>query len=199
MKYSACLDRLQNLTKRKISVEELEHATGIAKRTLYARRDFDREFSSEEMENIQAYFAVDLFSSANVVDLDYYPNVFGSCGTGTAVFDETSEKLAVSINQIPDYSKSNKYSVISARGSSMSPKIEDNDKLIVKHWQGEQIIDEHVYIFRYKDELFIKRLVKNIDQIICISENPRFDDRIITDLENFCIVGEIIGLFRERV
>ena len=49
------------------------------------------------------------------------------------------------------------------------------------------------------DELFIKRLVKNIDQIICISENPRFEDRIITDLKNFCLVGEIVGLWRERM
>ena len=81
----------------------------------------------------------------------------------------------------------------------MSPTIEDDDKLIVKQWVGGQIIDDRVYIFKYKKELFIKRLVKNVDQIICLSENPRFEDRVITDLQNFEIAGEIVGLFRERV
>ena len=82
----------------------------------------------------------------------------------------------------------------------MSPTINDDDKLVIQHNLNEQIIDDTVYLFRYNDELFIKRLVKNVDQIVCISENPRFQDRIIEPTaENFSIIGKVVGLFRGKV
>jgi phage repressor protein C with HTH and peptisase S24 domain len=115
------------------------------------------------------------------------------------VFEETSEKLAVTKDVITNYSDKNKYSVISARGSSMAPVIQDSDKLVIQHNLNEQIIDDTVYLFRYNGELFIKRLVKNVDQIICISENPRFQDRVIENKGNFEIIGKVVGLFRSKV
>jgi phage repressor protein C with HTH and peptisase S24 domain len=134
------------------------------------------------------------------ITLDFYPDVFGSCGDGSMVFEETSEKLAVTKDVITNYSDKNSYSIISARGSSMAPRIEDNDKLIIQHNLNEQIIDDTVYLFRYNGELFIKRLVKNVDQIICISENPRFSDRIIEpDKCSFEIIGKVIALLRDKV
>jgi phage repressor protein C with HTH and peptisase S24 domain len=82
----------------------------------------------------------------------------------------------------------------------MSPVILEDDKLIIQHDIYEQIIDDTVYLFQYNGELFIKRLVKNIDQIICISENPRFQDRIIDpEKGNFNIVGKVVGLIRYKV
>ena len=78
--------------------------------------------------------------------------------------------------------------------------INDDDKLVIQHNLNEQIIDDTVYLFRYNDELFIKRLVKNVDQIVCISENPRFQDRIIEPKgDNFSIIGKVVGLFRNKV
>lgn len=166
-----------------------------------ARAQRDSSYSDEEIEKIERHYAISLRGDMpnNCIELDYFPNVFGSCGTGLIVFDESSEKINIDKNIIKNYSSNNTYSIISARGSSMSPVINDSDRLIVQKWEGEQIIDDNVYLFRYNDELFIKRLVKNIDQIICISENPRFEDRIIKDLKNFSIIGKIVGLFRERV
>jgi phage repressor protein C with HTH and peptisase S24 domain len=82
----------------------------------------------------------------------------------------------------------------------MSPVINDDDRLVIQHNVENQIIDDTVYLFRYNDELFIKRLVKNVDQIVCISENPRFQDRIIEPKEdNFSIIGKVVGLFRSKV
>jgi phage repressor protein C with HTH and peptisase S24 domain len=116
------------------------------------------------------------------------------------VFNENAEKVYISKSSIPNFSKSNHYSIISARGSSMFPTISDNDQLIIQHNVENQIIDDTIYLFRYNDELFIKRLVKNVDQIVCISENPRFQDRIIEPKgDNFSIIGKVVGLFRSKV
>lgn len=175
-------------------------ALDMSRATMSNRVKNNSKFSDDEINALQEYWGIEINPIEDMVSLDYYPNVFGSCGTGCIVFDETNEKLAVTRDIISNYSPSNKYSIVSARGSSMSPVINDDDKLIIQHNVENQIIDDNVYLFKYNDELFIKRLVKNVDQIVCISENPRFQDRIIEPKgDNFSILGKVVGLFRSKV
>ena len=99
---------------------------------------------------------------------------------------------------VQNFSDSKKYSVISSRGDSMTPFIQDRDKLIVEHWQGGQIVDNCVYVFRYANELFVKRLVKNITQIVIKSDNPLYEPIKITDKDqDFEVIGQIVGLMRD--
>jgi phage repressor protein C with HTH and peptisase S24 domain len=202
MKYSELLPALQNLIGRKPSAKEISDILNFSsEKVYYTRAQRDSSFTFEEIDKIQEHYAVNLLGNVNDnINLDFYPDVFGSCGSGCMVFSEASEKISVTKDIITNYSASNKYSIISARGSSMSPTINDEDKLVIQHNLNEQIIDDTVYLFRYNDELFIKRLVKNVDQIVCISENPRFQDRIIEPKgDNFSIIGKVVGLFRSKV
>ena len=203
MRYNEALDALQNLIGFRPSQTALGKILGLAQTAISGRASRNSLFSPEELEKIERHYAIDLTGiaqNANLITLNFYPNVFGSCGTGLMVFDESAEKITVTKDSIENYSSSRQYSVISARGSSMSPKIEDNDRLIIQHNIDEPIIDDNVYLFRYNNELFIKRLVKNVDQIVCISENPRFQDRVIEPTaENFSLVGKVVGLFRSKV
>ena len=203
MKYSELLPTLQNLIGYKPTAKEISDILNFSsEKVYYTRAQRDSSFSFEEIAKIEEYYAIKLIGggSADTVQIDFYPDVFGSCGSGLMVFDESSEKLSVTKDVITNYSPANKYSIISARGSSMSPIINDDDRLIIQHNVESQIIDDTVYLFRYNGELFIKRLVKNVDQVICISENPRFQDRIIEPKEdNFSIIGKVVGLFRSKV
>lgn len=200
MKYSTLVFKLEKKIDYKPSQSELARIISIKPNAMSGRASRDSDFSEDEIKKIQSFYGVALGeNNNNCVELDYYPSVFGSCGNGAMVFDESKEKITVAKDMIINYSPNKVYGVMSAVGCSMSPKIEDGDKLVIEKWNGEQIKDNRVYLFRYNDELFIKRLVKNIDQIVCSSENPRFEDRVISDLKNFSIVGEIVGLFRERV
>jgi phage repressor protein C with HTH and peptisase S24 domain len=202
------LERLQKLTNTKISQQSLANALNVRQGAISNRITRNTPFSLEELIIIENAFAIPKGSLAGSLDivntesvnLDFYPDVFGSCGNGCMVFSETSEKMSVTKDVITNYSPNNKYSIISARGSSMSPVINDDDRLVIQHNVENQIIDDTVYLFRYNDELFIKRLVKNVDQIVCISENPRFQDRIIEPKgDNFSIIGKVVGLFRSKV
>lgn len=204
MKYNELSERLQNLTQTKISQKTIANVLEIGASAISNKVARDNDFSLEELIKIEQAMGLPMGSLSGVsssdITLDYYPDVFGSCGNGAIVFNESKEKLAVTKDIISNYSASNQYSIISARGSSMSPTINDDDKLVIQHNLNEQIIDDTVYLFRYNDELFIKRLVKNVDQIVCISENPRFQDRIIEPTsENFSIIGKVVGLFRGKV
>lgn len=201
MEYARLLLSLQNLIGFTPKTADISKIIDVPARTLYTRQQRNSSFNSDEIRLIEEHYGVDILGGdKNSVELDYYPDVYGSCGFGSMVFDEAPEKISVTKNLINNYSTAEKYTVINARGLSMAPLIMDMDKLIVRHHNGEQIVDNDVYVFNYKGELFIKRLVKNIDQIICISENPRFEDRPITpDANNFRIIGKVVGLFREKV
>ena len=204
MKHSELLRALQNLIGFEPKQTELGKVLEVGYSTIGNRASRDSSYSIEELMKIEKRYGLPIGSLSGVsssdITLDFYPDVFGSCGSGCMVFSEAKEKLAVTKDIITNYSASNQYSIISARGSSMSPTINDDDKLVIQHNLNEQIIDDTVYLFRYNDELFIKRLVKNVDQIVCISENPRFQDRIIEPKgDNFSIIGKVVGLYRSKV
>jgi phage repressor protein C with HTH and peptisase S24 domain len=201
MKYNQCIEALSNLIGYKPTCAEIARILGAKSTAIVNRANRDSKIKDEEIELLEAHYAVAISRDVeNFVELDFYPEVFGSCGDGCTVFEESSTKLQVTKDVITNYSSNNKYSIISARGSSMSPVINDDDRLIIQHNVESQIIDDTVYLFRYNGELFIKRLVKNVDQIVCISENPRFQDRIIVPQEdNFSIIGKVVGLFRSKV
>ena len=81
----------------------------------------------------------------------------------------------------------------------MMPYIHDKDKLIVEHWSGEQIRDNRVYVFRFGDNIFVKRLVQNINQIVVKSDNTIYDTMKIEaiDAGDLQIIGRIVGLMRD--
>ena len=142
----------------------------------------------------------EIIKSSDSVTLDYYPDVFGSCGNG--VFELSPEKTQIIVPKnafFEKFSPNKTYSVINATGNSMQPLIFDKDKLIIEHWNGEQIIDNRPYIFCYKDEIFIKRLAKNVDQLMIISENKDYDIRKLSgnQLKDVNIIGQIVGLMRD--
>lgn len=206
MQYHELIERLQNLTKTKISQQAIGNILGLAQTAISSRIKSGKTFNVGELMEIERSMGLPVGCLSGVeyndsnIELEFYPDVFGSCGTGCMVFSETSEKISVTKDVITNYSPNNKYSIISARGSSMAPTINDDDRLVIQHNVENQIIDDTVYLFRYNDELFIKRLVKNVDQIVCISENPRFQDRIIEPKgDNFSIIGKVVGLFRSKV
>ena len=204
MLYNDVLHTLQNLTKTKVSQESIANALGLKQTTISGRASRNSDFSLDELIMLERALALPIGSVSgiqsndNCVDLDYFSDVWASCGTGAVVFEETNDKISVPTSLIQNYSKTNRYSVINSRGDSMTPFIQDRDKLIVEHWNGGQIIDNCIYVFRYANELFVKRLVKNITQIVIKSDNPLYEPIKITDKDqDFEVIGQIVGLMRD--
>lgn len=200
MRFSKLLNTLQNLIGFTPKQSDIGKILNMGYSTINGRYQRDSDFSDEEIEKIEEHYGISLRGGDNnSVELNYYPDVFASCGTGCTVFQESPEKISISKDSITDYSSNATYSVITAEGSSMYPLIFDGDKVILKHWQGEQIIDDKVYLFSYNNELFIKKLVKNIDQIIIKSENKEYQNRVITPNDTFKIIGRVVSLIRTNV
>lgn len=202
MRHSVLFSTLQNLIPVPITQTYIRNIIGIEQPAMSLRVKRDSKYSDEEIKKIEAHFGVSLrdtkhITDCNVIEVDYYPDIYASCGPGCIVFDESKEKLTIAKSTIPYYSPNEKYFVVTCKGSSMSPILEENDKAVIQQWQGEQIIDDRIYLFSYNSELFIKRLVKNLDQIVVISENKTFENRIVTKKDEFRIIGQIVGMFRD--
>ncbi len=205
MNYYTVLERIQNLTGLSLSQSELCKITGIKQNTMSNRAKRNSDFSEDEIETLNSYFGINLITNTTqteeTVPVDYFPEVFGSCGDGKFVLSEQKELIQVPKKFFSHYSPAKKYSVINAVGESMMPNIHPKDRLIVEHWTGEQIRDNQVYVFCYNNEIFVKRLIKNVDEVVIKSDNPdpayrtRFIEK--SDMNNLLIIGEIVGLMRD--
>ena len=194
------LIEVSNKTKKKITYMDFAKVLGYTKQ--YVSQIKDDELTQSQKEKIEKHYKIDLSKpviSDDSIIIDYYPDMFGSCGNGVFALSPIKEQLIVPKNAFfTRFSPVKQYSVINAYGDSMQPFICDKDRLIIEHYEGEQIIDNRPYIFCYKDEIFIKRLVKNVNQLVIIPDNKEYDTIKLIDneLENVNIIGQVVGLMR---
>lgn len=205
MLFSEAIEDLQNLINKKVTQSEVAKVLNSTPVAINKRILRNSEIKLSELEILEKHYNVDLLNNttgnANDIDGLYFPDVFGSCGTGTFVLSETCEKIKIPQTCfVEPVSKIKKYSVINARGNSMEPFIKDRDKLIVQHFDcGEQIADGKIYVFCYNDEIFVKRLSKNVNQLIIESDNKLFDTIKLEkeEINEVYIIGQIVGLWRD--
>ncbi len=202
MKVTELLDLIQKKTSESINQSMLAKALGVTRQTICNRIRNNSEITISELEKIEEFFGVRLFvesSSSDMIKVDYYPEVFASCGPGTFTLSDEKELIELHKSLLPaNCNNSKKYSIIHAKGDSMSPYINNGDKLIIEHISSNNIIDNKVYVFGYKSEIFVKRLSKNIDEIIVKSENPNYSIKVIKgeDMNEIYIIGQVVGVLR---
>lgn len=205
MLFSEAIEDLQNLINKKVTQSEVAKVLNSTPVAINKRILRNSEIKLSELEILEKHYNVDLLNNttgnANDIDGLYFPDVFGSCGTGTFVLSETCEKIKIPQTCfVEPVSKIKKYSVINARGNSMEPFIKDRDKLIVQHFDyGEQISDGKIYVFCFNNEIFVKRLSKNVNQLIIESDNKLFDTIKLEkeEINEVYIIGQIVGLWRD--
>lgn len=204
MKLDELIVIISNKTSAAINQSILAECLGITRQTVSNRIKNESEVTVSELRRVEEWFNISLFQNyeeeaQDIVYIDYYTDVFASCGSGNIVFSTEKVKLPVASSLISEYSKNKVYSMINATGNSMSPTIDSGDKLIVEHWNGSQIKDNKIYVFCYNNEFFVKRLSKNLDEIIIKSDNPEYRIRTISgdSIRDLTLVGQIVANIKQ--
>lgn len=203
MKLEELLPIISQKVGNYVNQTHLAESLGITRQTVSNRIKNGSQVTVSELKKIEKYFNIDLLNDTETVDerlvnVDYYPDVFASCGTGNIVFSNEKVKLPISTALINGFSSKKSYSMINATGNSMAPTIDSGDKLIVEHWKGSQIQDNNIYVFCFNNEFFVKRLSKNLDEIIIKSDNPEYRVRTINGStgDDLILIGKIVGVFK---
>ncbi len=200
MKLDELITIISNHTGTAVNQSMLAESLGITRQTISNRIKNESEVTVSELKRVEDFFKINIFNTmAEVAYIDYYTDVFASCGSGSIVFSSEKTKLPIATSMISGYSKSKLYSMINASGNSMSPTIDNGDKLIVEHWTGNQIQDNKIYVFCYNNEFFVKRLSKNLDEIIIKSDNPEYRVRTISgkSVMDLILIGKIVATVKQ--
>ena len=202
MKLDELIFTISSKLGKNINQSMLAECLGITRQTVSNRIKNESEVTVSELTRAENFFNVKLFSEHvsehDIAYIDYYTDVFASCGSGSIVFSSEKTRLPLSTTMISGYSKNKLYSMVNASGNSMSPTIDSGDKLIVEHWSGDQIQDDKIYVFCYNGEFFIKRLSKNIDEIIIKSDNPEYRMRTISQKASadLILIGKVVTVIK---
>ena len=203
--------KLSELNGCKITQTDIASALNVTRQNINKRLKNNSELSYDEMLKLENYFNIAINeknqikqtnNSTDILKLDYYPDFIVNSENLKNIFSECKNKINVQKNYIGAYSQYEKYIVINAKDESMYPCIHNMDLLIVKIMQEqEKIQDNKIYILLYDGQIFIRRLLKNILEIVVKSDNIEQGYRTqIIDNENLKklkIIGQIVGIIRK--
>ena len=192
-----CLQNLMGFVPPSVTIAEI---LGLPVRTVYSRTQRDSSYSIEEIRAIERYYSVDLSERKNFIPVQYFSQIDGTVTGKKFVLNETNESLYIDISLYGDTSKSDgNYFIFKAFGDVMSPYIIDNDFLVAEKCDDlKQIKDNDIYLFSYKNVIYLRRISKDIDGLIVKVDNSLYDSKNIkeTEMKNLYLIGHVIGLFR---
>ena len=179
--------------KLNLTQEELAKKLDLSKQYISLVEKGIKKLSKEKKEKLkELYFAYDT-SITKIIEVDYFPKDFPISATDTYI--ESPTKIKLSANLFKDYTTQDKFCVFPFYEESMTPTIQKGDYLILKYYNHENISDNRIYTFFYNNELFTRRISKNINQLIITSDNPKYEKIILSEEEkkSLQIIGKIIG------
>ncbi|MBP9742804.1 MAG: helix-turn-helix transcriptional regulator [Burkholderiales bacterium] len=140
-------------------------------------------------------------SHSTVAQLPVYGNRL-SAGNGNTIFDEEIIRYhAVDRNDIKTFGwKEENLCIFEVYGDSMTPKLYEGQKVIVDTAQSD-IIDNRIYAISVHNDIFIKKLFKDIGSgsLIARSENTAYPEKNFTQNDEVKIIGRVVYLLGQAL
>ena len=189
---------LQKNKNGKVTQNDIARAIGTSRANvskLFAKNSF---INDDKLEKIEEYFGVNIKSlQSGLMYVDYYPEEIAFIKDGEIVMSEKSVKCAISPSIFP-VKQDSFYMMCHSQDNSMAPVIMEGDFVIAEKSGNEEIVNNKMYLFMYNGNIYIKKLVKNINQIVVLSENKDYPAQYIEkgSISDFHVFGKIVYIGR---
>lgn len=191
-------------TEYKISVQYKTFAEILGYTKQYVSEIKDKELSSDNLTKLQNHFTkVMSGSSEDFSNISIYGEIEASLGNGIEVFENSpKEIIPLPAALIKDIGANPATScIINTCGESMYPTIiGGSDKLLID-LSKKEIFDGKIYIIRFDNTIFAKRLQKlPNNKLKIISDNKEYESYTV-DLNdssiNFDVIGRVLWISRK--
>ena len=177
-------NKLKNLGYN-VSNRAISNIIGITEQYYSNKKKNGTDFKQADIEKIEKKFNISLMSDLMVNDS--MVTIEASCGTG--VINADIDYLQLDNKQ--------KYIYCFANGDSMESNIKSGDCCLI---QLQETIDREndIYFFTYSNEQYLKRISKNLNQLIISSDNKKYPDIILKEqeLDAIRVIGRCCGIIR---
>ena len=213
------IQKLQNLTKSKITRKQIGDVLGMTQQAVKNRIDRQMPLAEFEILKLEEAFLKDvppevvanqvknklteihntLKEQNGIYTITYRPDVYLSAGYGVEVFNEAAEKITIDARLL-ETEKGTKINpknceLVRVSGNSMAPEYRHGDRVIIDKSDTE-LIDGHIFAFKYNGQCFVKEINILSDKIKCISLNKEYDPFYIKKGEQFTVFGRILPRIR---
>ena len=193
------LSRLVTLAKKcNVSIEWL--ATGEERESSVHIDSKVTEFvEAQYVANADNIYSIDEFKEEYALIPGYHVSV--STGHGTLNNDDPIKRHLAFRRKWLNYRKLNEkgLAVVFASGDSMEPTIYSGNSILVDT-ADTQLKDGSIYVLRFGENLFAKRLQQRFDNsVTLISDNKEYPEQIIleNELEQLNIIGKVVWIGKD--
>lgn len=205
MRNDEVFSRLQKLIKYMPRQKELAEKTGINQNTLSAKATRNSQWKDEEIQKLNEAYNIDIYKEEvqdqinNCVPIIYRPDVYLSAGYGVDVLEERAQTMLIDACLLVS-ERGTKYNpehceVVRISGNSMAPEYRHGDRVIINK-DDTELMDGHIFAFRYKNQCYVKEINLMGDRVKCISLNKDYDPFYIEQNEDFKVFGRILPRIR---
>jgi phage repressor protein C with HTH and peptisase S24 domain len=174
----------------------------------YGNKPYPTQIESSEQDHLTCVHESPApYQVKDTISIPYYPEIYASAGGGAVVYDSLTgtEPMRLSRAFVEDFlcvPFSKHIHVINVKGDSMAPTIIDGELIFVSPLNGNGIVDGHIYVIMYEDDIYVKRIrkVPFSKRFKLISDNEDVGDVELTEKQTAActVVGEVVGQMRRN-
>lgn len=155
----------------------------------YMLKAENEHLKSLQINKIQHTFNI----SSTQIQIPIFANQYASAGHGIDNYDEECEVFTFNkfeLKAMFNLSSLKNLRLIKVSGNSMCPTINEGEMVLFQSDGSEH--EGSIYIVRYYDEVFIKRLFKR-PKLMLKSDNKDYEPIVINEDEEIEILGRVVG------
>lgn len=165
------------------TAREICSIIGMAEESYSRKKKACTDIKPADIKKIEQKYNITLFDN----NLTSTITIQASCGSG--VINADIDYLQLDNKQ--------KYIYCFANGDSMETEIHSGDLLIIK---VQDYIDKQndIYCFTYENEQYVKRISRNLDQLIISSDNKKYDEFKLLgqETDKVRVIGRVVAVIR---